>query len=167
MIPAADLPECPQCGFAIRQAERVGVSAHVQPCGHFIPADFFEPTHVETSVGRELVADGGVVREDLSTFGGGVDHGPHVSLMDCAAAVRAAGIDEPPLADPIRSWRGFKVECDERVFRTTLYAVRRACPDAPAVPPTEPPETDYAFEVVGDNEPEQATLVDLVGGDER
>ena len=215
MIPAASLPDCPKCGTTIRQAERIGVSAAVEPCGHFIPAEFFKPGHVEAGVQQELVADGGqveerhcttcgksvddapygrwlfgtcsscaaepapsrwsagmapgtavkwaytprwhidehpesnhhivadggVVREDLSSFGGGVDHGPHVSLMDCMAAVRAAGIDEPPLADPIRSWREFGVEIKERVFRTTLYAVRRACPDAPAAPPAEPPET--------------------------
>jgi len=59
VIPAADLPECPQCGVAIRQAERVGVSAAVEPCGHFIPAEFFAPRHVETGVARGLVADGG------------------------------------------------------------------------------------------------------------
>lgn len=63
MIPAASLPECPQCGAAIRQAERVGVSAAVEPCGHFIPAEFFRPSSVEAGVERELVADGGVVRE--------------------------------------------------------------------------------------------------------
>lgn len=82
---------------------------------------------------------------DLSEFGGGVDYGPHVSLMDCAAAVRAGGIEEPPLTDPLRSWREFEAERDERVFRTTLYAVRRACPDAPEAPEAEPPETDYAW----------------------
>jgi hypothetical protein len=98
----------------------------------------------------------------LDTYGAGVDHGPHVSLMDCAAAVRAAGIEAPPLADPIRSWREFEAERDERVFRTTLYAVRRACPDAPAVPPVEPPERDYAYELKEERErqPEQATLSD-------
>jgi len=59
VITAADLPVCPQCGQAIRQAERIGVSAAVKPCGHFIPAEFFRPSHVETGVQHELVADGG------------------------------------------------------------------------------------------------------------
>ena len=355
MIPASALPDCPQCGTTIRQAERIGVSAAVEPCGHFIPAEFFRPSTVETGVQQELVADGGqepvqnrqwiaellecvefvdwdrfvthdhngeqvvvaygwieretdqykdfvlarfwterevlefttssdryseelhrawfsneslddhnpcrriedafeienaielgeqttlcdggsiedrrcttcgksvddapygrwlfgtcsscaaepapsrwsagmapgtavkwaytprwhidehpesdhhivadggVVREDLSTFGGGVDHGPHVSLMDCMAAVRVAGIEDPPLADPLRSWREFGVEVKERVFRTTLYAVRRACPDAPTAPPAEPPETDYAYDARRTDEPEQSTLTDLGG----
>jgi len=281
VITAADLPVCPQCGQAIRQAERIGVSAAVKPCGHFIPAEFFKPSHVESGVQQELVADGGqepvqnrqwiaellervefvdwdrfvtqdhngeqvvvaygwieretdqykdfvlarfwterevlefttssdqyseelhrtwfgdeslddhnpcrriedafeienaielgeqttlcdggVVREDLSSFGGGVDQGPHVSLMDCAAAVRAAGIEEPPLTDPLRSWREFEGERAERVFRTTLYAVRRACLDAPAAPPAEPPETDYAYDARHTGEPEQATLTGLGG----
>jgi len=102
----------------------------------------------------------------LDHYGGGVDHGRHVSLMDCMAAVRVAGIEAPPLPDPIRAWREFEAERDERVFRTSLYAVRRACPNAPAVPPAEPPERDYAF--VPDSErqdgaPEQATLSDVTG----
>jgi hypothetical protein len=64
VIRDASLPDCPQCGTAIRQAERIGVSAAVEPCGHFIPAEFFKPSHVEASVDHELVADGGVVREE-------------------------------------------------------------------------------------------------------
>jgi len=98
----------------------------------------------------------------LDTYGAGVDYGPHVSLMDCMAMVRAAGIESPPLADPVQSWREFEAELDERVFRTTVYAVRRACSDAPAVPPAEPPERDYAFRPEQDDEPEQATLADAV-----
>lgn len=106
-------------------------------------------------------------RKPLTAFGGGVNHGPHVSLMDVAAAVRAAGIEEPPLTDPLRSWREFNAEVREQVFRTSLYAVRRACPDAPAVPPAEPPERDYAWEHKRETErrPKQTTLCD--GGDER
>jgi hypothetical protein len=98
---------------------------------------------------------------DLSAFGGGVDYGPHVSLMDCAAAVRAAGIEAPPLTDPLRSWREFEAERAERVYRTTLYAVRRACPDAPAAPTVEPPETDYAYDLrQRESQPTQTTLAD-------
>lgn len=99
-------------------------------------------------------------RKPLTEFGGGVENDPHVSLMDCAAAVRTAGIEEPQLTDPLRSWREFDAERRERVYRTTLYAVRRACPDAPAAPPAEPPERDYAFEHKRELErrPEQATL---------
>jgi hypothetical protein len=64
VIPASALPDCPQCGTTIRQAERIGVSAAVEPCGHFIPAEFFRPSTVEAGVQQELVADGGVVREE-------------------------------------------------------------------------------------------------------
>jgi len=100
-------------------------------------------------------------RVTLDTYGAGRDYGPHVSLMDCMAAVRTAGIDPPALTDPLRSWREFEAERDQRVFRTSLYAVRRACPDAPKAPPAEPPERDYASRVKEQNdEPEQATLVD-------
>lgn len=100
----------------------------------------------------------------LDAYGAGVDHGPHVSLMDCGAAVQAAGIEAPPLTGPLRSWREFDEEVKERVYRTALYAVRLACPDAPAVLPAEPPERDYAFESKRAREerdaPEQATLSD-------
>lgn len=42
-----DLPECPQCGEPIRQAERFDVSAFVEPCGHFIAAEVLRPAHVD------------------------------------------------------------------------------------------------------------------------
>jgi hypothetical protein len=54
------LPDCPQCGRAIHRAERIGVSAVVQPCGHVIPAEFFRPSHIDAGVRQELVADGGL-----------------------------------------------------------------------------------------------------------
>ncbi|WP_251342444.1 hypothetical protein [Haloplanus halophilus] len=56
----AALPECPQCGESIRQAERIGVSAFVEPCGHFVAADVLQPAHVDESLQETLVADGGV-----------------------------------------------------------------------------------------------------------
>lgn len=58
--PAASLPECPQCGESIRQAERVGVSAFVKPCWHFVAAVIPQPAHVDESLQETLVADGGV-----------------------------------------------------------------------------------------------------------
>jgi len=61
------LPECPQCGLAIRQAERVGCSAVVEPCGHVIAAEVLCPAHVEASIGQELVGDGG--RRELALSG--------------------------------------------------------------------------------------------------
>jgi hypothetical protein len=54
-----DLPECPQCGSPVRQAERVSVSARVEPCGHFVAAETFQPAHIEEPLGQALVTDGG------------------------------------------------------------------------------------------------------------
>jgi hypothetical protein len=78
VILAASLPDCPQCGTTIRQAERIGVSAAVEPCGHFIPAEFFKPSHVESGVQHELVADGGQLEEQqCTTCGKSVDDAPY------------------------------------------------------------------------------------------
>ena len=57
-----DLPTCPECGRPIRLATRVDDSAHVEPCGHYIPATALCPTHVgESNDTTELraVTDGG------------------------------------------------------------------------------------------------------------
>lgn len=102
---------------------------------------------------------------DLTAFGGGVDRGPHVSLMDLGRMLRVAGFEEPDLADPIFGWREFDEEIHDRVYSTTLYAVRRACPDAPPAPDPHPPDRDYKWEYYHrDPEPQQATLADLGGG---
>lgn len=31
-----DLPDCPRCGIPIRAAIRAGMSAHLQPCDHYV-----------------------------------------------------------------------------------------------------------------------------------
>jgi len=58
-----DLPTCPQCGRPIRLARRVGDSAHVEPCGHYIAPTVLRPAHVDESdheSGEQPVAtDGG------------------------------------------------------------------------------------------------------------
>jgi hypothetical protein len=61
------LPDCPQCGRAIHRAERIGVSAVVEPCGHVICAEFFRPSHIEAGVRQELVADGGRIEDPCCT----------------------------------------------------------------------------------------------------
>lgn len=52
----ADLPDCPQCGEAIRQATKHGASAFVEPCGHYIPARCLRPAHVDKAA---VATDGG------------------------------------------------------------------------------------------------------------
>jgi len=96
VIPADVLPECPQCGLAIRQAERVGCSAVVEPCGHVIAAEVLCPAHAEAELGRELVADGGVSRVDrvARNKAAGVEAECHV-----AAAIPALGLVSDDVAE--------------------------------------------------------------------
>jgi hypothetical protein len=57
-----DLPTCPECGRPIRLATPVGDSAHVEPCGHDIPAGALRPAHVDESndtAELRAVTDGG------------------------------------------------------------------------------------------------------------
>lgn len=101
MIPDASLPDCPQCGTTIRQAERVGVSAAVEPCRHFIPAEFFKPRHVESAVAKELVADGGSERRDPTDDPRACSRcGVHIGIFPreeyCDPCARELGV-EPPM----------------------------------------------------------------------
>ena len=100
---------------------------------------------------------------DLSAFGGGIDRGPHVSLMDVSRAVLAAGIRHPGNTEPLRAWREPQAEIQHRVFVTTMLAVQHACPDAPPTPEPYPEDTDYAFERKQElqQRPEQTTLTEM------
>lgn len=102
----------------------------------------------------------------LATHGAGIERSRHVSLMDCARTLHAAGVENPGNADPIRSWRSYDEEVANRIWRTSLYAVRDAVPEAPDRPSVEPPDVDIHFEYRQRRarRPEQVSLGDFAGG---
>lgn len=140
-----DLPECPQCGRAIRAASRVGLSAHLRPCDHIVPEDVLKPSHVdEIDDGERAIADGGVVAYDCPECGEitecNVDDVGQRRCPDCDRAVTAIVTDggREPVAStgggrhaPMMGGTTCETDshshfCDE--VGSTVYAPRRRCP---------------------------------------